>query len=214
LARGVRAAPGGAGLFGASRRCSFSWHQRAVGLRSPSDPELRLLPSSEGAGQCRTCMEEGSAAAGTPPGTTAAREPTVGCDVACSECMAKCVAEVGAAGGSAVEGFMDAVVLIVVVCVVPSTRLDSTPYQDRACKCFCDAQCTSHASLFRSSMNNVTRIIFGGQRLQGADNVDKIFWGQMFVFRLNEQPINAGCRQCVRYVSIVWTTDTISAPEF
>jgi hypothetical protein len=57
-------------------------------------------------------MEEGSAAAGTPPGTTAAREPTVGCDVACSECMAKCVAEVGAAGGSAVEGFMDAVVLM------------------------------------------------------------------------------------------------------
>jgi hypothetical protein len=40
--------------------------------------------------------------------------------------VAKRVAEVGAAGGSAVEGFMDAVVLIVVVCVVRSTRLDST----------------------------------------------------------------------------------------
>lgn len=48
----------------------------------------------------------------------------MGCDVACSECVAKRVAEVGAAGGSAVEGFMDAVVLIVVVCVVRSTRLD------------------------------------------------------------------------------------------
>ena len=41
------------------------------------------------------------------------------------------------------------------------------------------------ASLFRSSMNNVTRIIFWGQRLQGADNVDKIY----FIFRLPVCPL-------------------------
>jgi len=58
-------------------------------------------------------MEEGSAA-GTPPGTTAAREPTVGCDVACSECVAKRVAEVGAAGGSAGEGLNTVGVIVMV----------------------------------------------------------------------------------------------------
>ena len=47
-------------------------------------------------------MEEGSVA-GTKT-TAAARDPTAGCDVACSEC----VADVGAADGSAVEG-LDAV---------------------------------------------------------------------------------------------------------
>ena len=47
-------------------------------------------------------MENGSARAGAPPETTAAaRDPTAGCDVACSECVAEVV---GAADGSAVEG--------------------------------------------------------------------------------------------------------------
>ena len=91
LARGARAEPGGAGLFGVTRRrvpCSFSRHQRADGrlLGSPRNP-------------VEWAMENGSAFAGALPETTAAaRDPT---DVACSECVAEVV---GAADGSAVEG--------------------------------------------------------------------------------------------------------------
>ena len=87
MARGARAEPGGAGLFGVTRRCSFSRHQRADGRLpgSPRNPEWAI--------------EEDSASAGAPPETTAAaRDPT---DVACSECVAEAV---GAADGSAVEG--------------------------------------------------------------------------------------------------------------
>ena len=95
LARGARAEPGGAGLFGVTRRrvpCSFSRHQRADGrlLGSPRNP-------------VEWAMENGSAFAGALPETTAAaRDPTAGCDVACSECVAE-------AGGSAVVEGLDAV---------------------------------------------------------------------------------------------------------